>query len=185
MVRVTQSYKHSFANSIGSGISSVFGGSEKWYYIFEHKIGSKYHHAGELQEIIIDRVEIGRDPACQVRFDEVFETVSRRHAAVVRDGSRLKLMPLSQTNPTLLNGKKVLNEMFLHHGDEIQCAINGPKLVIKIPSGKNATTGSIRLNRRFYLFGKQALIPHKKTFIVLICTILTILFVGGLFVFFK
>ena len=185
MARETQSYKHSFANSVASGLSSVLGGSGKHYYILEHKIGSKYHHAGELQEIITDQVEIGRDPACQVRFDEVFETVSRRHAAIIKEDKGLKLMPLSQTNPTLLNGEKMQSALFLRHNDEIQFAIHGPKLVVKIPTGRNATTGSISLNRRFYLFGTQVLVPHKRTIIIWICTIATLIFIGGLFIFFK
>ena len=185
MARETQTYKHSFSGSLGSGLSAVFGGSGKQYYIVEHKIGSKYHRAGEQQEIIIDQAEIGRDPACQVRFDEVFETVSRRHAAIIREGGRLKLVPLSKTNPTLLNGKKVQQEMLLQHGDEIQCAINGPKLIVKIPAGKNAATSSISLNRRFYLFGRQALSPYRKTIYILMCLLVVLIFTVGYFFFFK
>ena len=95
MSRETQQYKRSFSASVGSGIGSIFGGSGKQYYILEHKAGSRFHKAGEIQEIIIDQVEIGRDPRCQVRFDETFETVSRRHAAIIKDGANWKLFPLS------------------------------------------------------------------------------------------
>ena len=106
--------------------------SKKQSFLLEHKTGSKYHYAGELQEIIADQVEIGRDANCQVRFDENFETVSRHHAAIVRDGNHWKLVPLSQTNPTFLNGEIVQKEWYLQDGDEIQCAVNGPKLVLKL-----------------------------------------------------
>jgi hypothetical protein len=112
--------------------STVFGGSTRPYYILEHKSGSRYHEAGENQKIVIDHVEIGRDPRCAVRYDEQFETVSRRHAAIIRNGNNWKLVAMSQTNPTFVNGKMVQGEWYLQHGDEIQCAVNGPKLVFKI-----------------------------------------------------
>ena len=50
-------------------------------------MSSKYHRAGETQKIIVDQIEMGRDPRCQVRFDDSFTSVSRRHAAIVRDGA--------------------------------------------------------------------------------------------------
>ena len=145
MERKTQPYKHSLADKLRDGVKAVTGGSKKQCYILEHKIGSQYHHAGEKQKIMVDQAEIGRDPNCQVRYDEHFETVSRRHAAIVRDGKQWKLIPLSQTNPTLLNGKKVEQEWYLQDGDEIQCAVNGPKIVFIIPSG-NKSTNSNHLN---------------------------------------
>jgi len=109
-----------------------YGGYEKKaYFTLEHKVASRYRNAGEHQILSADRVEIGRDPACEVRFDENFETVSRRHAAIVRDGNNWKLVPLSQTNPSFINGKTVQGEWYLQNGDEIQCAVNGPKLVFR------------------------------------------------------
>ena len=185
MSRETQEYKRSFSGSVGSGVKSIFGSSEKTYYILEHRIGSKYHHAGEQQEIIIDQVEIGRDAKCQVRFDEIFETVSRRHAAVIRENNQLKLIPLSKTNPTLLNGKQMQTEWFLQNGDEIQCAVNGPKLIVIFPHGKNAMTSSINIFRRLYLFGKQVFLPYKRKLIVLMCIILILILVGGYFIFIQ
>ena len=107
------------------------GYAMKPYFTLEHKVGSRYHNAGELQKIDADQVEIGRDPGCEVRFDENFETVSRRHAAIIRDGIHWKLVPLSQTNSSFVNGIVVQREWFLQHGDEIQCAFNGPKFVFR------------------------------------------------------
>ena len=103
----------------------------KAYFTLEHKVGSRYRNAGEYQKIVADQIEIGRDPQCEVRFDENFETVSRRHAAIIKDGNNWKLAPLSQTNPTFINGKTVQSEWYLQYGDEIQCAVNGPKLVFR------------------------------------------------------
>jgi len=163
MSQVTQTYKRSFSGSIGAGIGSLIGDGRQ-FYILEHRISSRYHRAGEAQEIIVDQIEIGRDPSCQVRFDEQFTTVSRRHAAIIRDGDRWKLVQLSQTNPTLLNGNKVGQEWFLQSGDEIQLSIGGPKLGFIIPSGK---TGSIGLTRRLGLFGQQALRPYRRAIVAL------------------
>lgn len=87
MERKTQTYKRSLAGSIGVGMGSLLGGAGKQYYILEHKTGSKFHRAGEAQEIIVDQIELGRDSKAQVRFDESFETVSRRHAAIVKEGN--------------------------------------------------------------------------------------------------
>ena len=179
MAQATIPYTRSLSASIGAGMGSLIGGSGKQYYILEHKAGSRFHKAGEIQEIIIDQVEIGRDPRCQVRFDETFETVSRRHAAIIKDGANWKLFPLSQSNPTLLNGQKVQKEWFLQNGDEIQCAINGPKLGFIIPTGKKATVNSIGLSRRLALFRKQALRPYKTAITALACVLILALCGGG------
>ena len=81
----TQNYKRTLAGSVGAGMGALMGASGRTYFILEHKTSSKYHQAGESQKIIVDQVELGRDASCQVRFDESFETVSRKHAAIVRD----------------------------------------------------------------------------------------------------
>ncbi|MDR1898268.1 MAG: FHA domain-containing protein [Prevotellaceae bacterium] len=178
MAQATQAYKRSLSGSVGAGMGSLLGGSGKQYYILEHKISSKYHKAGEAQEIIIDQVELGRDYKCQVRFDETFETVSRRHAAIIKDGNHWKIVPLSQTNPTILNGRRVQKEWYLQNGDEIQLSVGGPKLGFIIPTGKKSTVGSIGLSRRLSLFRQQALRPYKVAMTVL--SILFLLAIGGL-----
>ncbi|MDR1023134.1 MAG: FHA domain-containing protein [Prevotellaceae bacterium] len=179
MEHKTQPYSRSVAGSIGAGIGSLFGGSGKQYYILEHKITSKYHKAGESQEIIVDQIELGRDPKCQVRFDESFNTVSRRHAAIVKErGGSWKLVQLSQTNSTFLNGRRVEKEWYLQNGDEIQLAVNGPKLGFIVPTGKKSTVGSIGLSRRLSLFRQQALRPYKQAIATL--SILMALSIAGL-----
>ena len=183
MERETQVYKHSLLDSMGAGVKSIVDGSRKPYFILEHRIGSRYYQTGEHQEIIVDMVVIGRDASCHVRFDEAFETVSRRHAAILREGNHWKLIPLSKTNPTLLNGKKVQKEWFLQSGDEIQCAANGPKLGIIIPPSEKATTGNISLRRRFHLFRKQVLHPNKQKWMVWMCILLILLVAGGFLIF--
>ena len=107
----------------------------KPHVVLVHKVGSMYHRIDEEQKIIGDYVEIGRDAKCQVRFDDHFETVSRRHAAIIKDDNHWKLLPLTRTNPTFINGTMVQKEWYLQNGDEIQCSINGPKLVFRLANG--------------------------------------------------
>ena len=176
---MSKDYKKTVAGTIGAGMKSVFAGDGKRYFVLEHKMSSAYHRAGEFQEIIVDQIELGRDSHCQVRFDdsEKFKTVSRRHAAIVRDGENWKLIQLSSTNKTLLNGVPVQNEWYLQNGDEIQLSVNGPKLGFIIPQGNKAFTKSIGLSRRLSLFRQQALRPYKAAMWIL--SILLVLAIGA------
>ena len=164
-----QNYKKTVSGSIGAGMRSLMGGSGRRYYILEHKAASAYHKAGESQRIIVDQIELGRDSKCQVRFDESFKTVSRRHAAIVKDGEGWKLIQLSKTNSTFLNGRKIDTEWFLQSGDEIQLSVNGPKLGFIVPQGDKGLVRSIGLTARMNLFRKQALRPYKTSITLLAC----------------
>lgn len=163
----TTSYKRTLSGSVGSGVRSVIGDNGRRYYILEHKVSSKYHKAGDSQRIIVDEIEIGRDPRCQVRFDEQFSTVSRRHAAIVRDGDNWKLVQLSKTNSTYLNGHKVDKEWYLQNGDEIQLSTNGPKLGFITPAGDKGLVKNIGMTARLNLFRQQALRPYKTAVSIL------------------
>ena len=160
MANETNNYKRTVAGSIGAGVGAIFNGSGRTYYILEHKTASAYHQVGESQKIIIDQIELGRDPSCQVRFDA--ETVSRKHAAIVRDGQNWQLIHLSQSNPTLVNGRPIQGQYYLQSGDEIQLSVNGPRLGFIVPQGKQALTSSIKLTERMNLFRQQALAPYKR-----------------------
>ncbi len=175
--QTTKPYRNTLSGSIGAGMGSLFAPGGKKYYILEHRVTSKYHRAGESQEIIVDNIELGRDPHCQVRFDESFKTVSRHHAAIVRDGDMWKLVQISKTNTTFLNGHPVRTEWYLQNGDEIQLSVNGPKLGFIVPTGKKSTVGSIGLTRRLSLFRQQALRPYKTAITVVSCFL--VLAVGG------
>jgi len=174
----TKPYRNTFSGSVGAGMGSLFSPSGRKYYILEHKVSSKYHRAGENQEIIVDNIELGRDSHCQVRFDEKFQTVSRHHAAIVKDGDMWKLVQVSKTNSTFLNGRPVKSEWYLQSGDEIQLSVNGPKLGFILPTGKKSTVASIGLTRRLSLFRQQALRPYK-TAIATLATILLLVSIGG------
>lgn len=174
----TVQYKRTLRGSVGAGVSALFNGNGRRYYILEHKDASKYHKAGESQKIIIDQIELGRDGNCQVRFDETFQTVSRRHAAIVKDGDRWKLVQLSKTNSTFLNGRPIESEWYLENGDEIQLSIGGPRMGFIVPAGKQSLVSSIKMTERLELFRKQALRPYK-TAIAVLFAIIVILSLGG------
>jgi len=182
--QTTKPYRNTLSGSIGAGMGSLFAPGGKKYYILEHRVTSKYHRAGESQEIIVDNIELGRDPHCQVRFDESFKTVSRHHAAIVRDGDMWKLVQISKTNTTFLNGHPVRTEWYLQNGDEIQLSVNGPKLGFIVPTGKKSTVGSIGLTRRLSLFRQQALRPYKTAITVLSC-FLVLAVSGGSYAVYK
>ena len=170
-------YKRTVAGSVGAGVGAIFNGSGRTYYILEHKTSSKYHQAGESQKIIIDQIEIGRDASCQVRFDESFDTVSRKHAAIVRDGNNWQLVHLSTSNPTLVNGRPIQGTYYLQSGDEIQLSVNGPRLGFIQPQGKQALTSSIKLTERMNLFRQQALRPYRHA-IWALATLLVLVILG-------
>ena len=155
-------YKRTVAGSVGAGIGALFNASGRTYYILEHKTNSQYHSAGESQKIIIDQIEIGRDSSCQVRFDESFETVSRKHAAIVREGENWQLIHLSSSNPTLVNGHPVEGVYYLQSGDEIQLSVGGPRMGFIVPQGKQALTSSIKFTERMNLFRQQSLAPYRR-----------------------
>lgn len=171
-------YKRTLAGSVGAGMGALFNGSGRTYYILEHKTASKYHPVGESQKIIVDQVELGRDSSCQVRFDDACETVSRKHAAIVRDGENWKLIPLSQTNATFVNGQRVENEYRLASGDEIQLSSRGPVMGFIVPQGAKSLVKSIGMTERMNLFRQQALRPYKTGLIIL--SVALVLAVGGL-----
>ncbi len=175
--RQSEPYRRSFSGSVGAGMGALMGGAHKQYYVLEHRMSSKYHRAGETQKIIVDQVEMGRDPRCQVRFDDSFTSVSRRHAAIVRDGAGWKLVHLSKVNTTLLNGRPVTDEWYLQNGDEIQLSSNGPRIGFIVPQGDRSMIKNINFTERFSLFRQQALKPYKQMMVWM--SVVFLLVIGG------
>ncbi len=175
--RQTEPYRRSFSGSVGAGMGALMGGAHKQYYVLEHRMSSKYHRAGETQKIIVDQVEMGRDPRCQVRFDDSFTSVSRRHAAIVRDGAGWKLVHLSKVNTTLLNGRPVTDEWYLQNGDEIQLSSNGPRIGFIVPQGDRSMIKNINCTERFSLFRQHALKPYKHMMVWM--SVVFLLVIGG------
>lgn len=187
MGQKTQPFKRSMSGSIGAGMKSVFGGDGQRFYVLEHKVSSKYHKAGEEQKIIVDQIEIGRDPNCAVRLDgdpndKMFQIVSRKHAAIQKEGDNWVLIHLSNTNSTFLNGRRMSTpgqKWYLQNGDEIQIAESGPKMGFKIPQGDKGLVKTIGLTARLNLFRQQALRPYKHGIVALACILLMVSSVGG------
>ena len=165
-----------FGKSLGSGAASIFGGKGRTFYLLEYKSNTASYKIGQTQQIIVDYIELGRDPKCQVQFGDEYPTVSRRHAAIVKEGNNCVLKHLSQSNPTLVNGKPVTDQWFLKNGDEIQLSLEGPRLSFFVPG--NAQTNSIGLTRRLNLFRQQALRPYKTAMVVI--SVVFILAIAGL-----
>lgn len=174
----TVQYKRTLRASVGAGVGALFNGDDRRYFILEHKGSSLYHHAGESQKFIIDQVELGRGGSCQVQFDESFTTVSRRHAVIIREGERWKIVQLSTTNSTLVNGQAIYSERYLENGDEIQLSIGGPRMGFIVPMGRQGLVSSIRMTERLNLFRKQALKPYKSA-IAWLAVVLVIGFAGA------
>jgi pSer/pThr/pTyr-binding forkhead associated (FHA) protein len=81
---------------------------------------------GEIQDFTQSPITIGRHPTCSLKFPADLAIVSRKHAEIVRDGNRFKIVDLS-VNGTFLNGKRV-TEAFLKSGDVLTFAEGGPKV---------------------------------------------------------
>jgi len=80
----------------------------------------------EIQEFSEPEIFIGRQPSCHVQFPKDLAIISRKHARIVREGNRFKLIDQS-ANGTFLNGKRV-QEAFLKDGDVLIFAEGGPKV---------------------------------------------------------
>lgn len=180
MENKTARYKRTLKGSVGAGMGALFNGSGRRYYVLEFKDSDLYHRAGDSQKIIIDQVELGRSSKCQVRFDDdTFPTVSRRHAAIVKDGDNWKIIQLSETNSTLVNGDPVSSERVLKNGDEIQLSSNGPRIGFIMPAGKQGLVSSIHITERLSLFRKQALRPYKYALACLAIILIVACSAGG------
>jgi len=81
---------------------------------------------GEIQEFSDPIIFIGRDPSYHVHFPKDQTAISRKHAEIIREGNRFKLLDKS-TNGTLVNGKKV-SEAYLKDGDVLTFSDGGPKV---------------------------------------------------------
>lgn len=81
---------------------------------------------GEIQDYSTTPILIGRHPDCQVQFPKDAVTLSRKHAQIMREGNRFKVIDKS-TNGTFVNGQRV-PEAYLKNGDVIMFADGGPKV---------------------------------------------------------
>ena len=177
-MKKTQAYKRTLAGSVGAGMGALVNGAGRTFYILEFKTTTQYHKAGDSEKVIVDQIELGRDSKCQIRFDDGCETVSRKHAAIVREGEGWKLISLSKTNSTFVNGQPINGEQMLNTGDEIRLSSKGPIIGFIAPQGAKGLVKSIAMTERLKLFQKQALKPYKTGIAIL--SVVLVLAIAGL-----
>jgi len=73
--------------------------------------------AGETFQLEGERITVGRSPDCEIFLDDV--TVSRKHAALTKDGNGFSIQDEGSLNGTFVNRKRVEGAQ-LEDGDEIQ-----------------------------------------------------------------
>ena len=97
---------------------------------------------GEIQEFSESEISIGRHSSCHLRFPKDATLISRKHARIVREGNRFKLIDHS-SNGTFVNGKRV-KETYLKDGDVLAIAERGAKVsfLTKIMDSKHETEGA-------------------------------------------
>jgi predicted component of type VI protein secretion system len=91
---------------------------------------------GEIQSFLRTPITIGRHTSCEVCFPPDLAVISRKHADIVREGNRFKIIDHS-SNGTLVNGKPV-KEAFLRDGDVITLSPKGPKFSFMAETTGNA-----------------------------------------------
>jgi len=155
--KATEKFKGSFAGSIKSLVSS----GSRTYFVIEYKNDTQQHKTGQTTEVIGDYVELGRGNSYAINFGEDCKTVSRPHAAIIRKDNGWVLRPLSQTNPTFLNGQAVQRDMYLNNGDEIQLSTGGPRMSFLIPSNNKVST--MGMTNRLRAVANEAIRPYRKT----------------------
>lgn len=89
-----------------------------------------------------DYLVVGRDPACDVRFDD--PSVSRAHAALQRHGNAIYVEDLGSTAGTLVNGAAATAGRPLHAGDILTFASVTARLEPEDAAGEATITMAAR-----------------------------------------
>ena len=171
MAKVTQTIK--------TGMTVITGGNVPAYTL-EYLTPSKKKRAGEFETIVVPYIELGRANNCNILYGDESPTVSRRHAAIERRGNDYYLTHLSQTNPSLINGKPVVQEAKLNNGDEIQLSMEGPKLRFNAtPAG----TSKMGFTKKINLLIKQSTRQYRTAMYSLMAALVIVALVGAWFIY--
>lgn len=115
--------------------SRLHGRNVEWI-VLQHLTGIDAPRLDVFCAVRQASVTLGRDPACDVRFDAHREdSVGRRHAQIVRgDGDRpwYRLLDLDAQHGTYVNGARVIGHVILSPGDVIQVGSCGPQLRFEV-----------------------------------------------------
>jgi S1-C subfamily serine protease/pSer/pThr/pTyr-binding forkhead associated (FHA) protein len=105
--------------------------------VIRHLSGSKANQIEQLPVGDVREFTIGRDPASQIAFDPVGDSVvSRKHAVIRIIGENgdvsFKLSDAGSSNGTFLNGERVTGEVELLPEDTIELGAKGPKFTFDV-----------------------------------------------------
>ena len=91
---------------------------------------------GRLQRLELSKevTRFGRDPGVEGAIDAAAPVVSRRHAEIRRQDGRFVLVDLGSFNGTLLNGRRIVEPVVLHHNDRAELGPGGPTIRFVDPS---------------------------------------------------
>jgi pSer/pThr/pTyr-binding forkhead associated (FHA) protein len=90
-----------------------------------------------------DEFLIGRSPECHLCAGST--SISRKHCAITRDGTKVMIKDLGSRNGTLLNGEKIIGEVELKSGDDIGIGSLGFMVTIStgLSNGKKPEVKSV------------------------------------------
>ncbi|WP_037326546.1 FHA domain-containing protein [Runella zeae] len=171
-----------FSKSLGGSLKSLVGASGRTYFVLEHKTTTQKYRTGQTTEFIGDYIELGRGSNFAVGFGDDCTTVSRPHAAIIRKGGGWVIKSLSKTNPTLVNGQSLRDEVLLHNGDDIQLSYEGPRVAFLTPP--NNSVKSMGMTIRLKAMANEAIKPYK-TAVATLAVLLVAAVSGGYYFFNK
>ena len=157
----------------------VLGGANIPTYTLEYLTGTNRKKKGEFETIVVPYIELGRDSKCGVRFGDDTPTVSRKHAAITRENNETKILNLSKSNPTLVNGRPVKNQYYLNNGDEIQLSMEGPRLRYNTTKSGTAKIG---FTSKMNLVMQQSIRPYKVAASMMLALFLMVSLGGGYYI---
>ena len=144
----------------------------------KHVEGSK---RGQVEEFDLERIRIGRHPDNDLKFDPgVDREVSGHHAEMLCQGEQVSIRDLQSRNGTLVNGRRINQTTVLRHGDTIQFAPTGPKVIFSLGEAAHGT-GTLVIDRDQIVPApasraavepaapggpRPAAAPRRKTFVV-------------------
>jgi serine phosphatase RsbU (regulator of sigma subunit) len=96
---------------------------------------------GEKIPILADRTVLGRHPSCDLVIPD--SSVSRHHAALIRDGERVLIEDLRSRNGTLVNGRRVVGQRPLSDRHEVSVGEYRMLFRFESRSGSGETPSSV------------------------------------------
>jgi serine protease Do len=96
----------------------------------KHVSGSRANKEDQLALPADREILFGRDPECDVRYEEADDLVSRKHLKIVATNeqpARYMVMDLSSRNGTFVDRQRVFGAVLLSPGGHVQLGAGGPE----------------------------------------------------------